>query len=145
MTDEELVKRLRSIHTAADCDEAADLIESLTTERDRAYTSGYSDAETEISKSALGQDNTFLHSQYANAADAIEQLTAERDANGKDYCALMERYDALVVNNARLREALTNVMGYVDTPISRRRLGIDPNACEWLLPARAALKGESHE
>ena len=83
--------------------------------------------------------------RFSEAADRIEALTAERDANGKDYCALMERYDALVVNNARLREALTNVMGYVDTPISRRRLGIDPNACEWLLPARAALKGESHE
>ena len=48
-------------------------------ERDRAYASGYSDAETEISKSALGQRNDFLHSQYANAADRIEALTAERD------------------------------------------------------------------
>ena len=91
------------------------------------------------------RDSILKENDRREAADAIEQLTAERDANGKDYCALMERYDALVVNNARLREALTNVMGYVDTPISRRRLGIDPNACEWLLPARAALKGESHE
>jgi chromosome segregation ATPase len=43
-------------------------------ERDKAYSSGYSDAETEISRSALGQRNDFLHSQYANAAARIKDL-----------------------------------------------------------------------
>ena len=57
--------------------EAADRIEALTAERDRAYANGYSDAETEISKSALGQRNDFLHAQYANAADHIKVLTAK--------------------------------------------------------------------
>jgi len=94
MTDD-LVKRLRYLsrvfrqHDLEDLtyddylsaklypDEAADRIEALTAERDKAYASGYSDAETEISKSALGQRNSFLHSQYANAADHIKSLTAK--------------------------------------------------------------------
>ena len=49
-------------------------IDALTAERDKAYANGYSDAETEISKSALGQRNAFLHSQYANAAARIKDL-----------------------------------------------------------------------
>ena len=49
-------------------------IERAEAERDEAYARGYSDAETEISKSALGQRNDFLHSQYANAADRIKDL-----------------------------------------------------------------------
>ena len=43
-----------------------------------------------------------------------------------------------------LLEALENAMGFLDTPISRRRLGIDPSAV-WLVNARAAIakaKGE---
>ena len=64
---DDLVKRMRSIHNAADCDQAA---------------------------------------------DRIEALTAEREANGRDYCALMERYDALQVENARLRGALHAIQTY---------------------------------
>ena len=43
--------------------------------------------------------------------------------------------------DALLREAmgaLENAMGHLDTPISRRKIGIDPNA-GWLLDARATL------
>ena len=85
MTDEELMKRLRhrgtynEVFDNAVWDSTDDRIEQLTAERDRAYASGYSDAETEINKSALGQSNAFLHSQYTNAAARIEALTAERD------------------------------------------------------------------
>jgi hypothetical protein len=80
---DELVKRLRNPvaamrPTISDGRLAADRIEALTAERDKAYARGYSDAETEISKSALGQDNTFLHSQYANAKLRIEALTVDR-------------------------------------------------------------------
>ena len=59
-------------------DIAAEVVraEKAEAERDSAYASGYSDAETEISKSALGQGNAFLHSQYANAKLRIEALTA---------------------------------------------------------------------
>ena len=55
-----------------------DRIEALIAERDKAYANGYSDAETEISKSALGQSNTFLHSRYADAKLRIEVLTVDR-------------------------------------------------------------------
>ena len=55
-----------------------DRIEALIAERDKAYANGYSDAETEISKSALGQSNTFLHSRYADAKLRIEALTVDR-------------------------------------------------------------------
>ncbi len=49
---------------------------------------------------------------------------------------------APVARAEKLLEALKNVMGYVDTPISWRRLAIDPNTCEWLREARTALKGD---
>ena len=42
--------------------------------------------------------------------------------------------------------AFQNVMGYLDTPIARRKLGIDSDE-KWLLEARALLskiKGDSH-
>jgi hypothetical protein len=39
-----------------------------------------------------------------------------------------------------LEEALQNVMGYIDSPIPRRRLGIKESHPEWLTIARSALK-----
>ena len=77
MTEEELArhdsKTLLQLLLSADarCD-------ALTAERDAAYAQGYSDAETEISESALGQRNDFLRSQYDNAKLRIEALTVER-------------------------------------------------------------------
>ena len=38
-----------------------------------------------------------------------------------------------------LRDMLQNVMGHIDTPIARRRLGIGVDQPEWLTEARAAL------
>lgn len=46
----------------------------------------------------------------------------------------------LLAEVARLRGALQTAMGHFDTPIARRRLGIDPNDCEWLSECRDALK-----
>ena len=64
------------------------------------------------------------------ALDYIKALTAERDAridpsvvqylinaaeaNGRDYCALMERYDALQADNARLRDKLADAAVALD-------------------------------
>ena len=76
--------------------------EAAEAERDAAYARGYADAETEISKSALGQKNDFLHSQYANAADYIKALTSERD---------------------RLRDATKRVTGRALQEIFVRRMG----------------------
>ena len=76
MTDKELAqhdsKTLLQLLLSADarCD-------ALTAERDAAYALGYSDAETEISQSVLGLENTFLHSQYADAKLRIEDLQAQ--------------------------------------------------------------------
>ena len=69
----------------------------------------------------------------ATSLDRIEQLTAERDANGKDYCALMERYDALVVNNARLREALKAFVAHYPK-------GINPDLDAACFAARTELE-----
>lgn len=117
MTDEELVKRLRERGGLWPVT-AADRIEALTAERDKAYAIGYSDAETEISKSALGQRVAFLNAEYANAAARIKQLTAESD---------------------RLREALDE--------ISVAKPGYDPARVlrECVQIALFALKGQSHE
>ena len=134
MTDE-LVKRLRnktrdSILKENDRVEAADRIEQLTAERDAAYASGYSDAETEISKSALGQKNAFLHSQYANAVDHIKVLTAERDRLLEALTELLEISRRAV----RLSVEHENFKLYAMEPMERA-----------ILLSRAALKGESHE
>ena len=42
---------------------------------------------------------------------------------------------------AELEAALKCALALCDTPIARRRLGIDPNNCELLDIARAALSG----
>jgi len=84
--------------------EAHDRIKQLMAERDKAYARGYSDAETEISKSALGQRNDFLHSQYANAADRIEALTAERDRLASLNVELCDNYNTLLVVRSRLQD-----------------------------------------
>ena len=112
MTDEELMKRLRhrgtynEVFDNAVWDSTDDRIEQLTAERDRAYASGYSDAETEINKSALGQDNTFLHSQYANAILRIEALTAERDKYESAWMTAEGKLSDVEAESDRLREAL---------------------------------------
>jgi hypothetical protein len=113
----DLVERLRDfdphLHEWEVVDEAADYIEALTAERDKAYASGYSDAETEISKSALGQKNAFLNAEYSNAAGRVKALT-------EDFALQVQRTDeqraayeqALAImeaDNARLREALNAV------------------------------------
>jgi hypothetical protein len=120
--------------------------EKAEAERDKAYARGYSDAETEISKSALGQGNAFLHSQYANAADRISALTAERDqaramvaeADTRLGQALGEAIQDKA-DNARLREALD--------AISVAKPGDDPALVlgQVVKIALFALKGESHE
>ena len=90
---DELVERLRNgTSDFDDWEDAANRIEALTAERDKAYASGYSDAETEISKSALGQSNAFLHSQYANAELRIETMTAAHDQFREALSILMEEY-----------------------------------------------------
>ncbi len=40
---------------------------------------------------------------------------------------------------ARMKEALQNAMGYLDTPVARRKLCIDADE-PWLLEARGALE-----
>ena len=141
---DELVKRLRgdwfgyevSLKAIDAMEEAADRIYALTAdrenrladlqiikaERNAAYASGYSDAEAEISKSALGQRNAFLHYQYANAADHIKALTAERD---------------------RLREALEQFL--IEYDVVDLAHAEPSSLTEAVLAAREALKGESHE
>jgi hypothetical protein len=85
------------------------------------------------------------------AAEAIEALSADRDAlkadvarlrdeldsNARDYCLLMDRYDALQVEVARLRDALSLYScedGCNDCPEHER----DRVSCGWT--ARAALQ-----
>ncbi|ADC73183.1 peptide synthase (plasmid) [Thioalkalivibrio sp. K90mix] len=52
--------------------------------------------------------------------------------------------DAAYIHEDRHRallEALQNVMGHLDTPIGRRRLGLDPNE-PWLRGARDRVESE---
>jgi hypothetical protein len=161
MTDDDLVKRLL-VGACAQNDvawslmrEAAGRIEQLTAERDRAYASGYSDAETEISKSALGQRNAFLHSQYANAADHIKVLTADnaRLKDMADKCTSIAK-DAISMCNeghpvsaknvalAIIRTLNTGkeVMPDGTSKVPNNDIGPGDQAV-----AGAALEGESHD
>ncbi len=82
---------------------------AVSAERDKAYASGYSDAETEISKSALGQRVAFLNAEYANAAARIKALTADfaRQVHRTD--EQRESYEqALSVMEAERDEALAD-------------------------------------
>jgi len=111
MTDEELIARLRESQSYEWQDPiwetrivAADRIEALTKERDAAYASGYSDAEREISNTALGQSNTFLHSQLAMAKHRIEALTeqlaaARQDAKAAEDELEMQEQEACMMEN----------------------------------------------
>jgi hypothetical protein len=55
------------------------------------------------------------------AADRIEQLERERKQNGEDYCALMEKHDALHVKLAKAVEALRfYAYGHTTPPTGHR-------------------------
>ena len=122
---------------------AADRIVTLTAERDAAYAKGYSDAETEISKSALGQRNDFLRSQYDNAKLRIEALTvdrAEARAGWHKYegawMAAEGKLADVEAERDRLRKALEDIIAdcEADYPPSHGAIKY---------AARAALKGET--
>ena len=55
---------------------AEQLEAALVAGRDAAYTKGFSDAEAEISATAIGQQNVFLHNQLARAKAMIEARDA---------------------------------------------------------------------
>jgi septal ring factor EnvC (AmiA/AmiB activator) len=120
-----------------------DRIEALTKERDAAYASGYSDAEREISNTALGQSNTFLHSQLAMAKHRIEALTkqlaaARQDAKAaedelemqeqeacmmeNDYIKLEKERDALEAKLAQAEAGLREIVGECGCFIARTTL-----------------------
>ena len=120
---------------------------SLTTERDAAYARGYSDAETEISKSALGQRNAFLHSQYADAKLRIEALTvdrAEARAGWHKYegawMAAEGKLADVEAERDRLREALEQFL--IEYDVVDLAHAEPSSLTEAVLAARAALKGE---
>lgn len=56
------------------------------------------------------RDSIMKENDRMEAANRIEALITERDANDKNYCTLMERYDALQVNNSQLRDKLKENM-----------------------------------
>ncbi len=58
-----------------------------------------------------------------------------------DAADLIDRLQARV---EELEGALANTMGFLDTPIARRKLGVNPDA-DWVKAARAALKQEVKE
>jgi chromosome segregation ATPase len=99
--------------------------EKAEAERDEAYARGYSDAETEISRSALGQRNDFLHSQYANAAARIKDLNElldEAQTEWSNYSSawmtaegkLADAEDFIEHLLELLEEAASDLTAYVD-------------------------------
>jgi chromosome segregation ATPase len=94
-------------------------------ERDRAYASGYSDAETEISKSALGQRVSFLNAEYSNAAARIKDLNElldEAQTEWSNYSSawmtaegkLADAEDFIEHLLKLLEEAASDLTSYVD-------------------------------
>ncbi len=71
-------------------------------------------------------------------ADWIEATINDMSSTDASLSALQEQ-------NKAIRAALENVMGHLDTPIARRRLGISDPHPEWLTSARAALEANKQE
>ena len=146
MTDAELTKMLRSSANRV-VNYAGDRIEQLTAELDAAYAQGYSDAETEISKSALGQRNDFLHSQYANAVDHIKVLTEQRDKYESAWMTAEGKLEDAVQGLEKCQEEL-DAYSRQEYPLDHtvheryRQRDYDANPARITL---AALKGESHD
>lgn len=70
-----------------------------------------------------------------------------RPDKGGRYMFYSDHETALAAENSkveRLREALQNMMGVYDTPLSRRRFPPDDFMTEALVIARAALKETEH-
>ena len=165
MTEEELArhdsKTLLQLLLSADasCD-------ALTAERDAAYANGYSDAETEINQSVLGLENTFLHSQYADAKLRIEDLQAQtmrlsgmvRDlkkevaisdalliSEAKVSLERLARAEAAEAERDRLREAGSNAAKALRLIAGMDLMSASAVAFNAARELEAALKGESHD
>ena len=72
----------------------------------------------------------------------LAEITMQRDIEIPSSQSTLETIET---TNTRYLEALQNVMGFVDTPIGRRKLGISSD-CEWIADARRIMsetKGSS--
>ena len=153
MTEEELArhdsKTLLQLLLSADarCD-------ALTAERDAAYAQGYSDAETEISESALGQRNDFLRSQYDNAVDRItdlNELLEEAQTEWSKYASAWMTAEGKLEDVEAERDRLREALAIIDAIDPEHHIdGCALTVVRGLVlrmgeTARAALKGESHE
>lgn len=74
---------------------------------------------------------------------ASEVYRAHNDG-GRANMRLIAAAPDLAAEVIELREALENVMGHIDTPIARRRLGINTDQPEWLTEARALNHKETN-
>jgi chromosome segregation ATPase len=144
------------------CD-LVDRIKALTAERDRAYANGYSDAETEISKSALGQKVSFLDAEYANATHRIKDLNElldEAQTEWSNYSSawmtaegkLADAEDFIEHLLKLLAEAASDLTAYVDAEYPTDTCAQYPfiaklhyRDMELVRRIEAALKGENHE
>lgn len=70
------------------------------------------------------------------------RMCVEPDINtsAPDMADLLEEVEALEAERDALRDALESVLGYIDTPISRRRLSIKSDHPEWLTEARKVMR-----
>ena len=112
MTDE-LVERLRSIHTAADCDQAADRIEALTAERERLQK----DAKAHEKEIAVWSENYAALERLRDACYGLRSIVEGidgamnhgvwRDENGrrlKDTPEWVRFYNATAALNGESHE-----------------------------------------
>ena len=57
--------------------------------------------------------NPFVEPIKAEAADCIEELERDQEQGAKDYCALMEKHDALHVKLAKAVEIGNNMASFI--------------------------------
>lgn len=140
MTDEELVNMLRNrtrdgILKENDRMEAANRIEVLAAQVMEAYAKGYSDAESEISVSAIGQQNSSLHEQLTKAKAQIGALTlqvtevcTERDEFLNSAWRNGIAKQSAEASNARLRKALLPCINMLDSLVIESGKSVDYDA-----------------
>lgn len=87
-----------------------------------------------------GETICLYHNDPVAANNEYQDLLS--DPRAREVKLWTNSNDKLVNANTVLKEALRNVMGFLDNPVARRKLNIDPNDPNniWLLEARKLIR-----
>ena len=160
MTDEELIARLRSVHTAEDCDAAADRITALLAQRaaDAERIRGHDAQRRDLEKVIRNQREELRRLQalervhwqsverWRGTREGLEAkiraLVVEKDATEARIAALEAQVEKLAEKTALWIEQGMVIVAPDGVP---QRMALDSYRKQFAALARAAIAEESHE